>query len=383
MILASLADLGLNVLLTRSVARDRTGGGDLFLRIVYVKTATFTAVAAAVAIWPGLSGWRVLALLFVGIAVSSNLLDQIGAFCLAHERVEVEARLKFVLTAVILGLGLVGSLTAPRVETAAALLLAAQIASVAVGLRLVSTQVVPLPMPTAWPRPAWPASDRTEVAALALVGVGLSSFSRMDVIALKFFHIPDVQIGLYFAAERLIVILTLIPGILAVAALPVLSDHHAKDPEANRRAQKRLLGLLLGAGSVAAAVLALASGPLVVLLYGRDYAESAGILRWLCLALPFMFVNHMSVNTLIAGERSRRAAVAAAAAFVANALADVLLVPRLGVRGAALASVAGQGTLSALACLRLLLEAPAGAGGPGAPGKPMSPRAAEAAEVGR
>ncbi len=99
--------------------------------------------------------------------------------------------------------------------------------------------------------------------------------------------------------------------------------------------------------SLAAAVALWIAAPLVPLLFGRSFHESAVALRWLCL-LPVLRALHYAWGTAItasASQWNRTTIQFGAAAF--NLLLNVLLIPRFSWRGAALASLLTDGFLAA------------------------------------
>lgn len=354
MLLASVGDFGLNTLLTRHVAVHRPQGSTVFLQTAYLKAAFFATLLGVAACWPGLGPRRTFVLLFLGIAAGRNLIDQLSYLCLAYENLVIEAKMKFLL-------GLAGLTSAwltlalrPSVNAAAAALLAAHVLAAIVGAALVARRTACLPSLSSWPPLAWPVSDVREILPMTLIGVSLAGFSRIDISCLKGFGVPAAAIGNYFAAERIIAASCLLPGFLAIASLPVFSRPEDAGHWATIR---RLRRELLLAGCLAGLTLNAWGRPLIALIYGGAFHEAGRPLAWLGLALPFMFVNHFSLIALIADKRSWRAAAAAAAAFSLNVTLDLLLIPRLGILGAALGAVGAQATLSLLVW-SLLAERP-------------------------
>jgi hypothetical protein len=123
MILATVGDFGLNTLLTRQVAVDRSQGTSVFLQTAYLKVLFFAALFAGVALWPGLGERRTFYLLFLGVAAGRNMVDQLSYLCLAYEKLIIEAKMKFFLGFFSLGLAWLTLSIAPSVEAAAAALL--------------------------------------------------------------------------------------------------------------------------------------------------------------------------------------------------------------------------------------------------------------------
>lgn len=345
MILATVGDFGLNTLLTRHVAVDRSKGTTIFLQTVYLKVLFFAAIFIGAALWPGLGPRRVFVLLFLGIAASRNIIDQLSYLCLAYEKLIIEAKMKFLLGFFSLGLAWLALALRPSVNAAAGALLGAQMLAGAAGLTFIARRAKALPPLSRWPPLGWPVSDAKELLAMTLISVALAGFSRIDISCLNWLGVATAEIGNYFAAERIVATACLLPGFLAIAALPVFS----RPEDAGHKATiHRLRRELFMAGCLAGLALNLFGSPLIALIYGAKFHEAARPLGWLGLALPFMFINHFSLIALIADKRSWHAAFAATTAFALNVLVDWLLIPRFGIFGAAAGAVTAQATVSLL-----------------------------------
>ena len=346
MILATVGDFGLNTLLTRHVATDRSKGTTIFLQTAYIKAIFFAALLAGAGIWPGLGANRMFILLFLGIAAGRNIIDQLSYFCLAYEKLIIEAQMKFLIGFFSLGLAWLALASRPSANAAAAALLAAEFLAAAAGSVLVIRHLVTLPRPSRWPRLGWPVSDANELLAMTLIGIALAGFSRIDISCLNWLGVPADEIGNYFAAERIIATVCLLPGLLAIAALPIFSR---PETAGHSGTIDRLRRELFIAGCLCAAGLSIFGGRIVPLIYGVKFRDAATPLAWLGLALPFMFINHFSLIALIANKRSWHAAIAASSAFALNVAVDFFLIPRFGIFGAIAGAVSAQATVSLLA----------------------------------
>ncbi len=350
MILATVGDFGLNTLLTRHAAVDRSRGTTVFLQTAYLKTIFFAALFILVALWPGLGHSRVFYLLFLGIAAGRNIIDQLSYLCLAYEKLIIEAQIKFILGSLSLGLIWLAVLIKPSVNAAAGALLGAYLLSVCVGAALVVRHALTLPEIAHWPKLGWPVSNASELLAMTLINISLAGFARIDISCLNWLGVATAEIGHYFAAERIIAVAGLLPGFLAIAALPVISR-----PEDAGHAGTifRLRKELFIAGCAAGLALNLWGGVLVGLVYGAGFHEAARPLAWLAVALPFMFINYFSLIALIADKRTWQAAAAAFTAFSLNIIIDWTMIPRLGIGGAALGAVSAQAAVSVIAWFML------------------------------
>ena len=345
MILATVGDFGLNTLLTRQVAADRSQGTSVFLQTAYIKALFFAALFVGVGLWPGLGDRRSFFLLFLGIAAGRNIVDQLSYLSLAYENLIIEAKMKFLLGSFSLGLAWLALRVSPSVNAAAAALLAAHVLAAIAGLGLVARHAISLPGLSRWPALGWPVSDIKELLPMTLIGIALAGFSRIDITCLNWLGVAAADIGNYFAAERIIVVSCLLPGLLAIAALPVFSR---PEDAGHAGTISRLRKELFFAGCAAGLGLNLFGSILIPLIYGAKFHDASRPLAWLALALPFMFINHFSLIALIADKRSWHAAFAATTAFALNVAVDLIMIPKMGIFGAAIGAVSAQAAVSIL-----------------------------------
>jgi O-antigen/teichoic acid export membrane protein len=103
----------------------------------------------------------------------------------------------------------------------------------------------------------------------------------------------------------------------------------------------------LGIGLILLAV-SLLSRPIVAVLAAPEFGEAADVLPWLCLAF-FLFTLHSVLRVpALLHHRTVSVAMNSVVAAVVNVLANVALIPRFGILGAAIASVITYGAFSGL-----------------------------------
>jgi O-antigen/teichoic acid export membrane protein len=156
-------------------------------------------------------------------------------------------------------------------------------------------------------------------------------------------------LGLYNAAYKLFEPTLLIPSVLLAATFPMLANL-AQSGGAGRFRQVagQTVTILLIAGTGVTVVLALVAVPAITLLYGREYAQAAGLLQILAFACLPLFVNYGLTHILVAMDRPHLYAIFTLAALAVNIAGNLTLLPVMGARGAALATVATEVVLLAL-----------------------------------
>jgi O-antigen/teichoic acid export membrane protein len=146
-------------------------------------------------------------------------------------------------------------------------------------------------------------------------------------------------VGIYVAPLRLIAFLSYPGQALAQGVAPRMARHPDDPPTVG--ALSRGLGYLVIVQAGLVAFLLVWSEPLVRLVLGTEFLESAEVLRALT---PFVFLAGLAPMVIsplnYAGEGNRRIPIAIAAVVV-GAVIDVILIPEIGILGAAVGSDVG------------------------------------------
>jgi O-antigen/teichoic acid export membrane protein len=172
---------------------------------------------------------------------------------------------------------------------------------------------------------------------LAVVDAAVVLFEQIDAILIGAF-LGAASVGVFQAPMRLTTFL-LYPGYaVASGVAPRLSHgvHHRAEASALRLAYRLIV---LFQAALLAPVVVWAT-PIADLLFGGEFSESADVLRWLA---PFVFLSGLaplvSLGANYLGLARRRAPIAIAAVAV-NIGLDLVLLPTIGVVGAAIATSA-------------------------------------------
>lgn len=171
--------------------------------------------------------------------------------------------------------------------------------------------------------------------------IGILAF-KIDTLMVMAF-LGKGETGVYTAGRRLMDLMILVPHLFALAVFPSLQQRH-QDSGSNLAALQPLaakaLQWVLWASIPLTVGAILAAEPLVHLLNsGQEFSGSILVLRIVMLGLPLIsasFVGHRLLLTL--GRESRLVWVSSAALLV-NVGLNVILLPILGARGAAISSV--------------------------------------------
>ncbi|HEX6290337.1 MAG TPA: flippase [Herpetosiphonaceae bacterium] len=352
MLLATIAEWGLNIYLTREVARsstaiEQTFGTALLIRFVLAAVVipasvlivlSYNGLQAAGLIEYGFDREGLLLMLILACTVLPGAFSAaVSALFMATERPIVSAVVNLLtnivstllkIGALVLGWGVLG------VAWAA---LAATIASaVLFGVLLLRNWGVPRvrfdrALAGTMLRAGWP---------LMLNSLLLAVFFRFDVAIIKASR--AVELAAYDAAYKYITLTQILPPIVINAVFPLFARQAATDRAALQRAYTYLVRLLLLlALPIATGVTVLA--PWLIAIYGAEYvalgAPALAILIWY---LPLSYVNGVTQYVLIALDRPRTITVSFGAAAVFNLGFNLAFVPGYGVQAAALATMLSE-----------------------------------------
>jgi O-antigen/teichoic acid export membrane protein len=168
-------------------------------------------------------------------------------------------------------------------------------------------------------------------AMLIVTGAG-AVFSQVDVLLIGAF-LSTSAVGVFGAPLRLIAFVGYPAMAISQGVAPRLARHPDDPP--NVAALERGLGYIVVLQAGVVAFLTLWADPIVRLALGSEFSESAEVLRALA---PFVFLQGFTVMLSsplnYAGEGKRRIPITIAAIAV-NVILDVILLPTIGVLGAA------------------------------------------------
>lgn len=196
-----------------------------------------------------------------------------------------------------------------------------------------------------------PRSDLRRWADASWPLLGVAGFTLLlgstDIIVLKLFVGPE-DIALYFAATKIVAIASFVSYGVSNTSAHRFAEHVAKGDRAGMAA--------LAAETVrwtfwptlgVAALLALAAGPLLS-LFGPQFAAGYPIVAILALGLVLGAAVGPADRALAMGDHGRLTAWIYGLSFLANLALAFLLIPALGLSGAALSTALAMGLRAAL-----------------------------------
>ncbi len=333
------ATAGLQIIVTRDVAREPAAAGAYFAAACWIgvlATTVLSLVLLPAFMWAVPATATRVGLVLTAAAIFPTVVITFGeSVLLAFERaadfvvielVEVAVRAVVATALVLLGYGIVVIATvilACRLGTAAAIVASVRRRGAAISFRIDRERFRQL------------AQEVPIVGAIPIVN---AFYWRSDTLLLTSLRgLADV--GFYGAATRILDVTRSMPQAYARALYPLLSRLHHQDPdEFLRLCQQSLTWVLAGTVPLSLVISGLAD-QIITLLYGAQLAPAADGLR----VLAWVIVPYSLANTLaqiLCASRNQAADLKVnLIATSASVAMNLVLIPRLGFVGTSIAAL--------------------------------------------
>lgn len=176
-------------------------------------------------------------------------------------------------------------------------------------------------------------------AALVFLGTFFSLvYTRVDQVMLKWM-IGSEAVGVYAAAAQLLNLWVLLPTIFLTAYFPIMASERERDSAALKLRLQALLSGLAMLAFLFTIFLWFWAGPLISLIYGSGFEESAKVLRVHGLGLVLIFLRLVFSRWIILENLFFLSLLTQGAGALINVSANLFLIPLYGAPGAAAATV--------------------------------------------
>jgi O-antigen/teichoic acid export membrane protein len=171
------------------------------------------------------------------------------------------------------------------------------------------------------------------VSIMGLAWMSNLAFNTIDMLMLGVFSNPE-QVGLYSSAYRILNQVLLAYYMLTGALYPQLARQDVT--QRRQMLRPRIFFMLIAAGSVLAALLALFRRPLLGIVFGHPFLAAAPLLLLLAFAIPLDFLTSYLSNAYLAWSMERAVLVSAVVAAGSNIILNLATIPRYGAAAAAI-----------------------------------------------
>ena len=181
-----------------------------------------------------------------------------------------------------------------------------------------------------------------EAAPYLGASLAVTAYLRLDQLILRQIA-GELALGMYSAILPFSQVWQMIPVAICSSLLPRLATLRLNDPGMYRHRLQQVFALMLWGGAGVALLTALSAEWIVRLLLGRGYAGAESILQIHAWSNVFVFAGLAQSLALIADRSAMLGLWKSALGLVACVGANLVLVPRFGAHGAAMAAVFSQG----------------------------------------
>ncbi len=354
-------NFGLDVYLTREVARDRSRAARYFistsalrlgLTLVGVALLALFLLARQNLIAPPLSMQGVIAiiLLYIGL-LPGSLSKGMTSLFYAFEQAEYPAAITtlstisktvFGLAALVLGYGVIGLAGVSILTNALTLavllwggrkLLSSPSLVAARGLGGEVKNSIDIPLIRRMTGESWPLLVNHFLATI---------FFQIDILIIEAIH-GARMVGLYSVAYKWIAALNIIPAFFTQAMLPIMSRQAHEDRDALKRTYILAIKLLVSLALPTAVIFTFLAFFLTNVLGGAQYLPDGAIATQLMIwSIPIGWINSLTQYVLIALDLQRRITRAFMIAVTFNIVSNMLFIPQYGYQAAALTTIASE-----------------------------------------
>jgi O-antigen/teichoic acid export membrane protein len=162
-----------------------------------------------------------------------------------------------------------------------------------------------------------------------------------DIIILGLL-VSSANLGRYVVAYQVFLFAISLSSAYFVILLPRISAHANSKTNAMALELRRSLVTSVPLALIGAGMLAVLARPILVMLFDPAYGQASTSLRILCIALVLNLLNRHYRQVLIARNRQHRDMALTAAGAVVHIGSKIVLIPVLGIAGAAVGSVMGE-----------------------------------------
>jgi O-antigen/teichoic acid export membrane protein len=182
---------------------------------------------------------------------------------------------------------------------------------------------------------------------LILTGVVISVYMKIDQVMIKHL-IGDTAVGEYAVAVKLSELWYFIPIVIVSSVYPALIEAKKNSEEFFKSRLQKLYDLMVWMAIFIAVPMTFLSDFVVTLLYGNAYESAGGVLMIHIWTGIFVFMGLAFSNYLTIENLTKKSLYRTTLGAVVNVILNFILIPKLGIKGGAVATLIAQITTNYL-----------------------------------
>jgi O-antigen/teichoic acid export membrane protein len=340
--LTILSDFGLNALITKETSREPNLRKKYLATALFIKTALIAILVTLLMIFSShltnIEEVKKLIPIIVIVFAFDGLRNLGSALARSMEKMEIEAGIGIFTNLAIVVLGFLFLRVSQTSQSLAyAYALGSGIGLVAIffalrkyfsGLLKNFTKSLIMPILTK----AWP------FGLMGLMGVVMLN---TDIIMLGWLVSPE-GVGFYSAAQKPIQLLYVLPMLLASSVFPIMARLAKSDPVAIKKILEKYVALVILVAIPIALTGFLFAKPIIGIVFGSSYLPAVATFRILILTVLIVYPSTLIGNAIFAYDQHKAFLKFTLVAIVGNVIFNALLIPPLGIEGAAFATLFAQ-----------------------------------------
>jgi O-antigen/teichoic acid export membrane protein len=173
---------------------------------------------------------------------------------------------------------------------------------------------------------------------MVLSSLAILLYMRIDQVMIKNM-LGLEQVGLYSAAVKIYESWIMFPVVLTVSLLPAITKLKASDPVIYQKRLSQIFRLVHWLSVAAAIVATILAEPVITFAFGEAYRASAGVVSIVMWTGVFAAMGSVSARYFNVEKMEKKMAARTFVAAISNILLNLLLIPRYGIDGAAIATL--------------------------------------------
>lgn len=177
---------------------------------------------------------------------------------------------------------------------------------------------------------------------LVFSGLVVAIYMRVDQLMINY-YLGSKSVGIFTAATRLSEFWYFVPMIISKSLFTSLINSKSSSVDLYYKRLQQLINFMVRFALFIALLTTICSGWLINIVYGAEYSEGARVLSIHIWGIIFVFFGCAWNNWIISEGFQKTALQIVVLSMLSNILLNLILIPRLGIEGAALATTLSYG----------------------------------------
>jgi O-antigen/teichoic acid export membrane protein len=173
---------------------------------------------------------------------------------------------------------------------------------------------------------------------LIFTALAITFYMKLDQIMIKSM-LGEREVGIYSAAVRIYDAWVMIPYLVSVSLLPAIIKSKSLDEGIYHQRLVYLFRFLFWLSVFVAIIVVIFSRPIILYSFGPAFQESTSVLAIVIFTTAWAALGSGSARYLVVEGMEKKIAVRTITTAVVNGLLNLLLIPRMGIQGAAVATL--------------------------------------------